>query len=145
MITQSRGNSFSGQVTMTGPLVIDVSDDPARRGITIKASGSASQRAFQVVPPGGESGYDFVVDGARRLLLQAFTNQLFTNSVRQYTAGTINQDRTSYPSVVLLEQTTTPAEASDAAVLYSEDTGAGKTRLVVRWPGGATQVLATEP
>lgn len=37
------------------------------------------------------------------------------------------------------------APAANTGRLYVEDNGAGKTRLVVRFPTGAAQVLATEP
>ena len=37
------------------------------------------------------------------------------------------------------------APAADRARLFSKDNGAGKTQLVVRFPTGAVQVLATEP
>jgi hypothetical protein len=37
------------------------------------------------------------------------------------------------------------APASNKARLYARDNGAGKTQLVVRFPTGAVQVLATEP
>ena len=37
------------------------------------------------------------------------------------------------------------APSANKARLYSRDNGAGKTQLVVRFPTGAIQVLATEP
>lgn len=37
------------------------------------------------------------------------------------------------------------APAADTARLYCEDNGSGKSRLVVRFPTGAVQVIATEP
>lgn len=37
------------------------------------------------------------------------------------------------------------APAANKARLYVKDNGAGKTQLVVRFPTGAVQVLATEP
>ena len=37
------------------------------------------------------------------------------------------------------------APATNEARLYAEDNGAGKTRLVVLFPTGIAQVLATEP
>ncbi len=37
------------------------------------------------------------------------------------------------------------APVADNARLYVRDNGAGKTQLVVRFPTGAVQVLATEP
>ena len=43
------------------------------------------------------------------------------------------------------EMTAPAAPATNLCMLYAEDTGGGKTRLVVRFPTGAAQVLATEP
>ena len=37
------------------------------------------------------------------------------------------------------------APAANSARLYAKDNGSGKTQLVVRFPTGAVQVLATEP
>lgn len=37
------------------------------------------------------------------------------------------------------------APASNKAILYTKDNGAGKTQLVARFPTGAVQVIATEP
>ena len=37
------------------------------------------------------------------------------------------------------------APATNNALVYSRDNGAGKTQLVVRFPTGAIQVIATEP
>jgi hypothetical protein len=44
-----------------------------------------------------------------------------------------------------LEQTAPAAPGANQAVIYAEDNGSGKTRLMVRFPTGAAQVLATEP
>ena len=43
--------------------------------------------------------------------------------------------------------TSTPAApaSTGAAVIYLGDNGAGKTQLVVRFPSGAAQIIATEP
>lgn len=43
------------------------------------------------------------------------------------------------------EITDPAAPAANKARLYAKDNGAGKTQLVVRFPTGAVQVLATEP
>lgn len=47
---------------------------------------------------------------------------------------------TEYP-----EQSAAPDAVSNAALLYAEDNGSGKTRLVVRFPTGSPVVIATEP
>lgn len=44
------------------------------------------------------------------------------------------------------EQAVDPAApAANTARFYARDNGAGKTQLVVRFPTGAVQVIATEP
>jgi len=43
------------------------------------------------------------------------------------------------------EMTAPAAPAANKFRLYSEDNGSGKTRLVVLFPTGAAQVIATEP
>lgn len=37
------------------------------------------------------------------------------------------------------------APATNNAIIYVKDNGGGKTQLVVRFPTGAVQTLATEP
>lgn len=65
------------------------------------------------------------------------------------TAGTLRDwkarrgELTEYLDVV--EMTAPAAPAANTARLYVEDNGAGKTRLMVLFPTGAAQVLATEP
>lgn len=43
------------------------------------------------------------------------------------------------------EITDQPAPSSDAGILYVRDNGSGKSQLVIRFPSGAVQVIATEP
>jgi hypothetical protein len=43
------------------------------------------------------------------------------------------------------EQSDPAAPAANSGVLYFRDNGSGKTQLVVRFPTGAVQVIATEP
>jgi hypothetical protein len=45
----------------------------------------------------------------------------------------------------LQERADPPAPAANLARVYAKDNGAGKTQLVVRFPTGAVQVIATEP
>lgn len=47
--------------------------------------------------------------------------------------------------ILLGEQTDPAAPAANFGALYVRDNGAGKTQLVVRFPTGAIQVIATEP
>ena len=44
-----------------------------------------------------------------------------------------------------IESSGTPPGSSDAASLFVRDNGSGRTQLMVVFPGGATQVLATAP
>lgn len=44
-----------------------------------------------------------------------------------------------------LEETTTPTGVADSAILYAEDNGAGKTKLMVIFGTGAAQQIAIEP
>jgi hypothetical protein len=53
--------------------------------------------------------------------------------------------RTEVGFFELGEMTAPSAPAANRARLYVEDNGAGKSRLVVRFPSGAAQVIATEP
>lgn len=48
-------------------------------------------------------------------------------------------------SVDMPEIASPGAPAANTARLYCEDNGSGKSRLVVRFPTGAVQVIATEP
>ena len=47
--------------------------------------------------------------------------------------------------ILFTERADPAAPAANKAVLYSKDDGAGKTQIVVRFPTGAVQVIATEP
>ena len=48
-------------------------------------------------------------------------------------------------SFLLSEISAPDAPAANKAVLYCRDNGSGKTQVVVRFPTGAVQVVATEP
>jgi len=47
--------------------------------------------------------------------------------------------------VEMLEMTDPTAPSANKSRLYTRDNGSGKTQLVVRFPTGAIQVIATEP
>ena len=60
-----------------------------------------------------------------------------------YTTGDIAAVNTKF---IELDEITAPANPSaNKSRLYTRDNGAGKTQLVVQFPTGAVQVLATEP
>lgn len=48
-------------------------------------------------------------------------------------------------AVVFTERTDPAAPAANTGILYVRDNGSGKTQLVVRFPTGAIQTIATEP
>lgn len=47
--------------------------------------------------------------------------------------------------ILLAEQTDPAAPAANSGALYVRDNGGGKSQLVIRFPTGAIQVIATEP
>lgn len=51
----------------------------------------------------------------------------------------------SHKGLLMAERTDPSAPDSNQAFLYTRDNGSGKTQLVVRFPTGAIQVIATEP
>lgn len=59
------------------------------------------------------------------------------------TSGNVRQPQGSY--FEMKKRSDPSAPAADTARLYVKDNGAGKTQLVVRFPTGAVQVIATEP
>ena len=63
--------------------------------------------------------------------------------VVDYTTGDIAATHTKF---VELDEISAPASPSaNKCRLYTRDNGSGKTQLVVKFPTGAVQVLATEP
>jgi hypothetical protein len=46
--------------------------------------------------------------------------------------------------LILLETTGLGNPPANSGMLFVEDTGGGKSRLVVKWPDGTTEVLATQ-
>lgn len=49
------------------------------------------------------------------------------------------------PHVQMIETSDLAAPAANTGRLYLRDNGAGKTQLVIRFPTGVVQVIATEP
>lgn len=47
--------------------------------------------------------------------------------------------------IILSEQATAPAAKANKAVIYAEDNGSGKTRLMVKFPTGSAVQLAIQP
>lgn len=66
--------------------------------------------------------------------------------LRIYTGANYTTLKTTVRDYIEMNEITAPAApAANYARLFVEDNGAGKTRLVVRFPTGANQVIATEP
>lgn len=63
----------------------------------------------------------------------------------QNSSSTVLLSITATGAMDMVEQTAPAAPAANTARLYAVDNGAGKTQLVVVFPTGAAQVLATEP
>ena len=59
--------------------------------------------------------------------------------------GVRGADTSSGGALNFLEQTAPSAPSANEVVVYAEDNGSGKTRLMARFNTGAAQVLATEP
>lgn len=47
--------------------------------------------------------------------------------------------------IILSEQATAPAAQANKAIIYAEDNGSGKTRLMVKFPTGSAVQLAIQP
>lgn len=59
--------------------------------------------------------------------------------------GVRGGDTTTGGALNFLEQTAPAAPSANQVVLYAEDNGSGKTRLMARFPTGAAQQVAIEP
>lgn len=118
--------------------------------VTNTASGSGSKLAdFQV---GGSS--KAFIDKAGKAV---FSNWIYLDGIGSsayfgWVGGAILTDRRfSTPGLDcsqyldITEMSAPAAPAANTARLYVEDNGSGKTRLMVLFPTGAAQVLATEP
>ena len=96
----------------------------------------------------GVNSNGFWVDG------QVVTRQYFFTGGSGVDAGfarvgagvvSVTNGSTGGGALLFTEQTAPSAPATNTVVIYAEDTGGGKTRLVARFPTGAAQVIATEP
>jgi hypothetical protein len=88
--------------------------------------------------PGGATPPDCAIRRSGTVTLQMAASSNFVMD-----AGSLTFINSSWISMA--EATGIAAPAANSCHLYAEDNGAGKTRLVVRFPTGAAQVLATEP
>lgn len=131
------------------------------------ANASKTWTAFQVSVTNTASGSssklaDFQVGGSSKAFIDkagkgVFSNWIYLDGIGSaayfgWVGGAILTDRRfSTPGVDcsqyvdISEMSAPAAPAANTARLFVEDDGAGKTRLCVRFPTGAVQVLATEP
>lgn len=120
-------------ITMAGP-VFGSSDIRARNG-------GATQVLFGSV--GGNAGISFN-SAADVTLTRPSANQLQLGTGDAFLVGAATDAGGNF--IQLFEQTADPAAgATNTARLFAKDNGSGKTQFVVRFPTGATQVIATEP
>jgi hypothetical protein len=85
---------------------------------------------------------------ANSLFLRANTGLTNFYLIVANTAGDIkirNADASAGAALNFLEQTAPSAPSSNQVVLYAEDNGSGKTRLMARFASGAAQQVAIEP
>lgn len=69
-----------------------------------------------------------------------------TRSKGQIQVTTMDGTSITLSDTVTMSETTAPAApAANNVVIYAEDNGAGKTRLMARFPTGAAQQIAIEP
>jgi hypothetical protein len=95
--------------------------------------------------PHGIRLHDIPIDFSRCEI--GFIRKSIISNVMDVQLGSTTLNATHYiGSFIEMDEMTAPAAgATNTARLYAEDNGSGKTRLVVRFPTGAAQVIATEP
>ncbi|HAG05309.1 MAG TPA: hypothetical protein DCG68_00445 [Cryomorphaceae bacterium] len=130
-------------------------------GVTTPISGTANVVAYSAI---GNAGLNSLYDGAgagKILDADSTYTRIYTpESVAAVTSGDSGDANTYYDntghvfrgaggsggSYLESEEIADPAApSSNKGRLYFKDNGAGKTQLAVRFPTGATQVIATEP
>jgi hypothetical protein len=143
-------NTGNGDFTVGGLLLLQSLEGD----VGISASGTASMDASQgnlsygratVSPADATFGYLTESDvGSVNLVATTNSFRLVVNAVEVFDMDATSAE-VSVP-VDLPERGSDPAAPpANTARFYSRDNGAGKTQLVVRFPTGAIQVLATEP
>lgn len=101
--------------------------------------------------------FEFAINGVNRAFWygnsldfqQAYTISTSTGNLTLNPAGDVSlTDNNLLQGTAFIEQgeiADPAAPAANSARFYTKDNGAGKTQLVVRFPTGAVQILATEP
>jgi hypothetical protein len=114
----------------------------------LAADNSATNKRSAVFLGSNDGSITGLVDGsagAVTLTLAAFAAQTAALLDLQTSTGAHALQATSLGALDFLEQAAPGAPAVETARLYSRDNGADKTQLVVVFPSGAVQVIATEP
>lgn len=76
----------------------------------------------------------------------ANTLELSAPDTLRVSSVVVSNGITANPGLInMVETTGIILQQPNTAVLYAEDNGSGKTRLVVKWPSAAQTILATEP
>ena len=94
--------------------------------ISIEKGGTGSNRALALAN-----------DNGSLFIRQGFVNIMSCGA----SAGTLNY----IESMTMNEKASAPTAVANKAILYAEDDGSGKTRLMVRFGTGASQQIAIEP
>jgi len=77
--------------------------------------------------------------------IPASTPDIWLHRVTTSILGLKASSATTGAALEMHEMTAPAAPSSNRARIYAEDNGAGKTRLMVRFPSGAAQQIAIEP
>lgn len=93
---------------------------------------------------GTSISYEYLNTGTKERFY-ATNEDVYRTETNAATNTSYGETRVEDGGVRLQEISDPSAPASNYGIVYCKDNGAGKTQLVVRFPTGAVQVLATEP
>ena len=151
-------------INTTSPVFVT---DVSRNGSTYSLFNAGRSEAITTTPFGpywtmplvrvdferGNTTDPSIVVGTTATAVHQYT--IYANGKMEWGNGTLTRDTNLYRQsagilktdgyIQLQENTDPSAPTSNNAILYSRDNGGGKTQLVVRFPTGAVQVIATEP
>ena len=108
-------------------------------GLTINHSGGSGAGAY--LP----SDYALGWSSAASSTLVQNSRDISLHRIGAGVLGVRGAASTDGSALNFLEQTAPSAPSANQVVIYAEDNGSGKTRLMARFNTGAAQVLATEP
>ena len=139
---------FNGAVTITntsGNLTINPAADVVLKTAHISMD---NNKGIWIADSGNNNRKVLLVDGSDVLLLGDTAGM----ATCRFQSAITTIDLAGNPEVDLntgyaqfSERADPAAPSANEARLYAKDNGSGKTQLVVRFPTGAVQVLATEP